>query len=193
MNIGWHLIIQSIALGIALAMDAFSVSVANGLNDARMSRKRMFFIALTFAAFQFVMPMIGWFCVSTITNFIEVFMHFVPWIALLLLTFIGGKMLWDGIGKKDKKVEAAPTLTAKLLFVQGIATSIDALSTGFTTSTYSPFQALISSLIIAIVTFVICVAGVLIGKKFGMKLNNSAQIIGGVILIAIGIKICFLP
>lgn len=192
MNFWLNLIIQSIALGVALAMDAFSVSVANGLHDTSMNKKKMYIIAATFAGFQFAMPMIGWFCVTTITEFVQVFVHFVPWIALVLLTLIGGKMLFDGIRKEDKEEETISTLHVKMLIVQGIATSIDALSTGFTTSTYTLFQAFVSSLIIAIVTFFICLAGVKIGKKFGLKLTNKAQILGGIILIAIGIKICFL-
>ena len=120
------------------------------------------------------------------------FERFIPWIALLLLLFIGGKMLLDGIRGGDDEENGSAELGVKLLIVQGIATSIDALSTGFTTSAYSAFQAFISSLIIAIVTFVICIAGVKIGKKFGVKLAGKAQILGGVILILIGLKICFI-
>ena len=120
------------------------------------------------------------------------FEKFIPWIALILLLFIGGKMLLDGIRGGADDEEGSGELGVKLLIVQGIATSIDALSTGFTTSAYSAFQAFISSLIIAIVTFVICIAGVKIGKKFGVKLAGKAQILGGVILILIGLKICFI-
>ena len=120
------------------------------------------------------------------------FEKFIPWIALILLLIIGGKMLLDGIRGGDEDEENSSELGVKLLIVQGIATSIDALSTGFTTSAYSAFQAFISSLIIAIVTFVICIAGVKIGKKFGVKLAGKAQILGGVILILIGLKICFI-
>ena len=120
------------------------------------------------------------------------FEKFIPWIALILLLIIGGKMLLDGIRGGDDEENGSAELGVKLLIVQGIATSIDALSTGFTTSAYSAFQAFISSLIIAIVTFVICIAGVKIGKKFGVKLAGKAQILGGVILILIGLKICFI-
>ena len=120
------------------------------------------------------------------------FEKFIPWIALILLLIIGGKMLLDGIRGGDEDEENSSELGVKLLIVQGIATSIDALSTGFTTSAYSAFQAFISSLIIAVVTFVICIAGVKIGKKFGVKLAGKAQILGGVILILIGLKICFI-
>ena len=187
-----ELIIQSIALGVALAMDAFSVSMANGLNDPGMDKKKMCVIAGTFAGFQFVMPMIGWFCVTTIKELFCMFEKFIPWIALILLLFIGGKMLLDGIRGGEDDEEGASDLGVKLLIVQGIATSIDALSTGFTTSAYKVFEAFISSLIIAVVTFIICIAGVKIGKKFGVKLAGKAQILGGVILILIGLKICFI-
>ena len=191
MSMWLELIIQSIALGVALAMDAFSVSMANGLNDPGMKKKKMCVIAGTFAGFQFAMPMIGWFCVTTIKEIFEMFERFIPWIALILLLFIGGNMLLDGI-RGGEEEEHSAELGVKLLIVQGIATSIDALSTGFTTSAYSVFQAFISSLIIAIVTFVICIARVTIGQKFGVKLAGKAQILGGVILILIGLKICFI-
>ena len=192
MSIWLELVLQSIALGVALAMDAFSVSMANGLNDPGMKKKKMCVIAGTFAGFQFAMPMIGWFCVTTIKEIFSMFEKFIPWIALILLLLIGGKMLLDGIRGDGDSEEGSGELGVKMLIVQGIATSIDALSTGFTTSAYSAFQAFISSLIIAIVTFVICIAGVKIGKKFGVKLAGKAQILGGVILILIGLKICFI-
>ena len=192
MSIWLELVLQSVALGVALAMDAFSVSMANGLNDPGMKKKKMCVIAGTFAGFQFAMPMIGWFCVTTIKEIFSMFERFIPWIALILLLIIGGKMLLDGIRGDEDGEESSGELGVKLLIVQGIATSIDALSTGFTTSAYSAFQAFISSLIIAIVTFVICIAGVKIGKKFGVKLAGKAQILGGVILILIGLKICFI-
>lgn len=192
MSIWMELALQSMALGVALAMDAFSVSTANGLNDPGMKRKKMLMIAGTFAGFQFAMPMIGWFCVTTIKDTFSMFEKFIPWIALMLLLFIGGKMLLDGIRGGGESGESDCELSVKLLIVQGIATSIDALSTGFTTSAYSAFQALVSSLIIAVVTFFICIAGVKIGKKFGVRLAGKAQILGGVILILIGLKICLI-
>lgn len=192
MSIWMELALQSMALGVALAMDAFSVSTANGLNDPGMKRKKMLMIAGTFAGFQFAMPMIGWFCVTTIKETFSLFEKFIPWIALMLLLFIGGKMLLDGIRGGGESGESVCELSVKLLIVQGIATSIDALSTGFTTSAYSAFQAFVSSLIIAVVTFFICIAGVKIGKKFGVRLSGKAQILGGVILILIGLKICLI-
>lgn len=187
-----ELVFQSIALGVALAMDAFSVSMANGLNEPQMKLKKQCVIAGTFAGFQFAMPMLGWFCVTTIKELFSKFEIFIPWIALILLLFIGGKMLLDGIRGGEEETETDAALSVKMLLLQGIATSIDALSTGFTTADYQLFEAFISSLIIAAVTFFICAAGVRIGKKFGVHLAGKAQILGGVILILIGIKICFL-
>lgn len=186
-----ELVFQSIALGVALAMDAFSVSMANGLNDPAMKKKKMCVIAGTFAGFQFAMPMIGWFCVTTIKEIFAMFETFIPWLALFLLLCIGGKMLLDGI-HGGEEADSPAQLSVKLLVVQGIATSIDALSTGFTTSSYSAFQAFLSSLIIAVVTFFICIAGVRIGKTFGTRLAGRAQMLGGVILILIGLKICLI-
>ena len=186
------LVIQSIALGVALAMDAFSVSMANGLNDPEMSKQKLCTIAGTFGGFQFAMPMIGWFCVTTIKELFSKFEMFIPWIALILLAVIGGKMLMDGIRGDSPEEGSSSELSGKMLFLQGVATSIDALSTGFTTAEYNIFEAFISSLIIAAVTFFICVAGVKLGKKFGLRLAGRAQILGGVILILIGLKICFI-
>ena len=186
------LAIQSIALGVALAMDAFSVSMANGLNDPGMSKKKLCTIAGTFGGFQFAMPMIGWFCVTTIKELFSKFEMFIPWIALILLAVIGGKMLMDGIRGDSPEEGSSSELSGKMLFLQGVATSIDALSTGFTTAEYNIFEACIASLIIAVVTFFICVAGVKLGKKFGLHLAGRAQILGGVILILIGLKICFI-
>ena len=187
----WSLVfvIQSVMLGIGLAMDAFSVSLANGLNDTKMKVKRMCLIAGVFAFFQALMPLTGWFCVHNLVKFFSVFEKFIPWIALFLLAFIGGKMLLEGIRNKEEEEEDESGLGFKLLMVQGIATSIDALSVGFTISEYGFLMALVSALIIAAVTFVICMAGIVIGKKFGTKLANKASILGGVILIIIGLEI----
>lgn len=107
---------------------------------------------------------------------------------MILLVFIGGKMLIEGIKNKDGETEKAGVGFVALL-VQGVATSIDALSVGFTIAEYGFVMALASALIIAAVTFVICTAGLIIGKKFGTKFANKATIFGGVILIFIGIEI----
>ena len=191
-------VLNSILLGVGLAMDAFSVSIANGLNEPGMSRKKTYGIAACYAFFQFAMPMIGWFCVHTIASYFKVFQKFIPWIALILLLYIGGQMLFEGIRRIKNKCEENPencgcgtktVLTRKTLIIQGIATSIDALSVGFTTARYGTAAAFSSSLIIAVVTFVICMIGLLFGKKFGERLSEKATILGGIILIAIGIEI----
>ena len=180
--------ISSILLGVGLAMDAFSVSLANGLNEPKMKMPKVSGIAGIFSLFQFAMPMIGWVCVSTIARCFAIFEKCIPWIALLLLGYIGGKMLYEGITNKDSENEK-PAIGLKGLIDQGIATSIDALSVGFTISDHNFLQALVACLLIGVVTFFICFAGILIGKKAGTKLAGKAGILGGVILIAIGIEI----
>ena len=185
----WNFVffLNSGLLGVGLAMDAFSVSLANGLHDPHMSRRRGTIIAGTFAGFQAAMPMLGWVCVHTIVELFSSFETFIPWIALALLGYIGGKMLVEGI--KGEEAEEAAELSAGALFVQGVATSIDALSVGFTISEYGWGMALVCSLIIAVVTFFVCTVGLSLGKKFGTKLSGKASILGGVILIGIGLEI----
>ena len=187
MNSGF--ILNSVLLGIGLAMDAFSVSIANGLHDPQMKKNRMCLIAGTFAFFQFLMPMIGWFCVHFLVETFTSFQKAVPWIALLLLVYIGSKMIREAFHEQQENAEQAVVLTAGTLVIQGIATSIDALSTGFTIAEYDWHMALIASLIIAAVTFIICIVGVRIGKAFGMKLARRASVFGGIILIFIGLEI----
>lgn len=188
MNLGVAFFVKSILLGVGLAMDAFSVSLANGLNEPKMKKHKMCGVAGVFAGFQFAMPMIGWICVSTIARLFGIFEKFIPWIALILLGYIGGKMLYEGIKNKDAQ-EEKPGVGLKGLLVQGIATSIDALSVGFTISKYSCVEALIACLLIGVVTFIICFAGLAIGKKAGTKLAGKAGILGGIILIGIGLEI----
>lgn len=188
MDLGFVFFINSIMLGVGLAMDAFSVSLANGLNEPKMKVGRMSMIAGVFAGFQAAMPMIGWCCVHTIAVYFKSFEKMIPWIALILLLYIGGKMLIEGIKGGDDQ-EEIKNLSLGVLMVQGIATSIDALSVGFTISDYDAISALICALIIALVTFIICIAGLKIGKKVGTKLAGKANILGGVILIIIGIEI----
>jgi len=185
---GFMFFIESALLGIGLAMDAFSVSLANGLNEPCMKKRRMSVMAGVFAFFQFLMPMIGWICVSTVAQHFKVFEKFIPWIALILLAFIGGKMLIEGI--KDPGCDAEKPKTGFWgLIVQGVATSIDALSVGFTISEHNFIEALIACLVIGVLTFFICFAGLYIGKKFGTKLAGKAGILGGAILIFIGLEI----
>lgn len=186
----WSLLFffNSVLLGVGLAMDAFSVSLANGLNEPAMRKKKMCGVAGVFAFFQALMPMVGWICVHTIVQYFKAFEKCIPWIALILLLFIGGKMLIEGIRNNDTDDEETKVGLVALL-IQGVATSIDALSVGFTIAEYGLLMALVCALIIAVVTFVISMAGLVIGKKFGTKFANRATILGGVILILIGIEI----
>lgn len=185
-------------LGAGLAMDAFSVSVANGLADTGMKTGRVLSIAGTFACFQFAMPLIGWFLVTRAAEKFEWFSPLIPWIALILLLIIGGGLLKDGIeelrgAKSGAEYEEAQSDAAKLgfwaLMMQGVATSIDALSVGFTISSYNAAQALASALIIGAVTMLICLAGLRIGRRLGEALAGRASILGGLILIGIGLEI----
>ena len=185
----WILIEDSVILGVGLAMDAFSVSLANGLNAPKLSCGMKAAIPLTFAGFQFLMPMIGWFCVHSIAEAFTAFQIFIPWIALALLLFIGGKMLIEGIKSRNAENKDDAALKPHALLIQGIATSIDALSVGFTIEGYRFGRALSASLIIAAVTYVICFFGLKIGQRFGTRLSWKASILGGVILIGIGIEI----
>lgn len=180
---------NNILLGVGLAMDAFSVSLANGLNEPNMKKSKITGVAGLFAIFQGLMPLIGWICVHTIVQYFCWFEKLIPWIALILLCYIGGKMLFDSIKNKDTVTEEVKRLGLTTLLIQGVATSIDALSVGFTIADYILSLALLAVLIIAIVTFFICFAGILIGKKFGTKLAGKAGILGGVILIFIGLEI----
>ncbi len=181
-------ILKSIGLGAGLAMDAFSVSLANGLNEPKMKKSRMSFIAWVFALFQFLMPIIGWICVHTVVQYFRAFEKFIPWIALILLCFIGGKMLIEGI-KGEGEDDEASSLGLMGLLVQGIATSIDALSVGFTISHYGWQEAIVCCLIIGVLTFFICFGGLELGKHFGTKFAGKASIFGGAILIFIGLEI----
>lgn len=185
----WSIVffVNSCLLGVGLAMDAFSVSLANGLNEPRMGVRRMSVIAGVFAFFQFAMPMIGWICVHTIVQYFTFFEKLIPWIALLLLGYIGGGMLKEGLSGETDEVKAG--VGVKVLLMQGVATSIDALSVGFTIADYGFLMAFVCAMLIAAVTFVICMAGLTLGKKFGTKLAGKASILGGVILIGIGIEI----
>lgn len=179
--------LTGVMMGVGLAMDAFSVSMANGLNEPDMKARKMLLIAGIFGGFQALMPLIGWVCVHTVVQYFKAFEKFIPWIAFALLLYIGGKMLIDGIKNQDNDEAAGVGLGA--LLVQGIATSIDALSEGFVIAEYNWQAAIAAAFIIAAVTFVICVFGVFIGKKFGTVLSNKAQIFGGIVLIIIGVEI----
>ena len=200
----WNFIFfaNSVLLGAGLAMDAFFVSIVNALSEPDMKRTKRCLVAGVYAFFQFAMPMIGWLCVHSIAEKFTAFQKFIPWIALILLLYIGAKMIVESLRGQSEECKACEkkscqncearktsSLAFGLLLLQGIATSIDALSVGFATAQYNALMALVSSLIIALVTFAICMAGLLIGRAAGKRLSDCAQIFGGAILIFIGLEI----
>ena len=187
MDINFMFFLTNIVFGIGLAMDAFSVSLANGLAEPKMKTRKMCLIAGAFGFAQLIMPFIGWFCVCKFVSWFSVFEKFIPWIALALLGYLGGKMLIEGIKNKDE--EAKPLNSFGALLLQAVATSIDALSVGFTIAHYNAGESLLACTLIGLVTFIICMCGVFIGKKVGTKLSGKAAILGGSILIAIGLEI----
>ena len=189
MKVDFVFFLNSILLGVGLAMDSFSVSVADTLNEPDMKKGKTFGIAGTFGIYQALMPMIGWVCVHTLLEYFSAFEKFIPWIALILLLYIGGEMLVEGLRKDETDDQAHYELTFAKLMVQGIATAIDALSVGFTIAEYDFPVALLSVLIVGTITFCISLCGCLLGKKFGHLLNNKASVLGGTILIAIGLEI----
>ena len=187
----FYFILNSAALGFGLAMDALSVSLANGLHEPGMSRRRMCGIAGVYTFFQYLMPMAGWACVRTAAGVFQSFRKCIPWIALLLLLYIGGKMILEGISERNADDDSGPAAVLSLgdLFLQGIATSIDALSVGFAIAEYHFFMANACSAIIGAVTFAVCYAGLVIGKKAGTGLSWKASVLGGCILVVIGLEI----
>lgn len=179
-------LLESAILGAGLAMDAFSASLANALKEPDMGIARGCAIAGTFAAFQIAMPLIGWLAVHTLAARVEAFLRLTPWIALALLLWIGGKMIYESLRCGAAEQPAVGTLA---LLGQGVATSIDALSVGFVIADHDWPMALGKALIIGAVTFAICWGGLYAGKKGGSALSEKAGILGGLILIAIGVKI----
>lgn len=188
MELNFVFFMNSALLGIGLAADAFSVSLANGLHEPCMRRRKIFATAGTFGLFQGLMPLIGWLCVHTAVEHFKSFQPFIPWIALILLCFIGIKMILDARQEEAAVCKSTPVNISGLL-VQGIATSIDALSVGFTIANYDTATALICSAIIGIITFGLCLVGLYIGRKAGDKIAGKAGILGGAILIFIGLEI----
>lgn len=187
------LIFEMILLGIALSMDAAAVSMGDGLNEPKMHFKKALLIALFFGLFQSIMPIIGFFLGIGFSNFIS---KIAPWVALIILSFLGINMIYETI--KGEKEENKKSLTIKVLFFQSIATSIDALAVGVTFIALGMqfhniesinYNLWFSVFIIGILTFLISTISIYIGKKFGMLLSNKATLIGGLILLGIGLKI----
>lgn len=208
--------IASILMGVGLAMDAFVISIANGMSRPDAKYRYVIKITLVYALFQFAMPMIGWIMVHEAAKALVAFNKLVPWIALVLLAFLGVCTIIKGVKSGKTKAEVCSEsdamktcdaevcsrgelsevsgnnpakLTGMTLFMQGIATSIDALSTGFTISDYDIEAAFVCSTIIAVVTWIMCFIGMHIGAKVGELFSAHAMIAGGVILVIIGIEV----
>ena len=188
-KVDFKILIYAIGLGVSLAMDAFSVSLANGLGEPRMRVRKVVLIAGMFALFQALMPLLGWICLHTVVSLFSAFEKIIPWISLLLLGYIGGKMLFDALRHKCAEETFPVSLGFGALTVQAIATSIDALTAGLAFAEYNFWEALFSATVIALITFILCLVGVIIGKRSGTFLCKKAGILGGVILILIGIEI----
>ncbi len=184
-------ILEVLLTGVGLSMDAAAVGMTNGLNEPKMRLTKILLIALFFGVFQGVMPLIGYFAG---TLFAEAVASIAPYVALVLLGFIGGKMIYEALKKSKEEEETVKNLGVGALTVQAIATSIDALAVGISLLALNGIGALKVNIfaacaIIAACTFVISLAAVFIGKKFGAVLADKAELIGGIILVAIGLKI----
>lgn len=186
--------IALIGIAVGLSMDAFAVCITNGALCKKVKPSLAFKMALSFGLFQALMPMIGWLIGKAGESFISSVDH---WVALILLCFIGGQMIVESVkSKKEPSCDEGTTregLSFKTLMLLSLATSIDALATGIILP--SAVQAstvalmLLAAALIGLITFIICIAGVYIGKKFGILLSEKAQIAGGIVLILIGLKI----
>ncbi len=177
--------LELILLAVGLSMDAAAVSISNSLCIKKISIKNILQMAVMFALFQAIMPLAGYFAANAFAEVINQFDH---WIALILLSIIGGKMLHEAITADNKQDCDLITMTLKLLLVQAIATSIDALAVGVSLSALN-VNIYYSISIIGAITFISCITAVLIAKRFGSLLGKRAGIVGGIILIAIGLKI----
>ena len=165
-------------------MDAFAVSVCKGLSTQTLQRRHYLIVGAWFGGFQALMPTLGYLLGSTFEQYITSVDH---WVAFILLSVIGGNMLKEAFSKDEETTDAS--FAPRVMLLLAVATSIDALSVGFTISEYGWLMALAASIIIAVVTFFLCMAGLNIGKKFGTELSGKASILGGVILIGIGLEI----
>lgn len=187
-------IITAILLGLGLAMDACAVSTTDGLSEPNMKWKKMLLISGLFGLFQAAMPTFGYLAVTIFSailgeGFTRIFTYFVPYLALIILGYLGIKLIIDNVKGEEEKVEKKITLPT--ILVQAVATSIDALSVGVVLGELKMFEALMTFLIVGILTFAICVVAIIVGKKFGNLFASKAGIVGGCILVFIGFEIFF--
>ncbi|GHU81324.1 putative manganese efflux pump MntP 2 [Spirochaetia bacterium] len=180
--------VSIILIGLSLAFDAFAVSVSSGISKRDLKPSYIIRGSLFFGGFQFVMPVIGWFLGKAFVSYIEAFDH---WIAFALLAFIGGKMLFGALKRKDKERAAEKSLDIQNignLTILALATSIDALAVGLSFSMVNQ-DIWMPAMLIGCITFAVCFLGFEFGKKIGLAFEKSSEIIGGLILIGIGVKI----
>lgn len=183
-----NLLLTATILGAGLAMDAFAVSVSNGMTVVQLKLRHAFKTALFFGFFQLLMTALGWLMGISFSRYVEAYAH---WIAFFLLIFIGGKMLYETLTERDGERQTENPLAIQTLTVLAIATSIDALlvGVGFAAGNMDVRSMIVSCSVIGAVTFCLSFAGVLLGRKTGAHLQNQAGIFGGLILILIGFKI----
>jgi len=177
--------ITILLIALGLAMDAFSVSIANGLATKTFKISKALTIALFFGLFQGLMPIFGWLAGESIADYISAFDH---WIAFALLTFIGVKMIYESITNKPNKFLGAYSI--KVILILSVATSIDALAVGLSFS-FLGISIFFPAIIIGVITFLLSFFGVYVGRRFGKILKNRIEILGGLILVIIGLKILF--
>ena len=176
-------VLEILLIAIGLAMDAFAVSICKGLSMKKMSWKKAIIVGIYFGIFQALMPVLGYFLGTTFESLVTKIDH---WVAFALLVFIGFNMWKEAFGKSEE--EQNDSVDFKTMVILAIATSIDALAVGITFA-FLKVNMLVATLIIGITTFIICVIGVKIGNKFGDKYERKAEVVGGLILILMGIKI----
>lgn len=187
---GISFILSSVLFGLGLAVDAFLISLSNGINAPQIKRGKIFAAAAVFAVFQFAAPMLGWICVKTVASKFALFKDCLSGIALAILLFLGIKMLVAGL--RTDSAEPRPVKTGiGALLLQAMVTSVDALSVGFAITQYNLYTALMCSAIIAAVTFIVYTAGFFTGRKFGGKFADKADLIGGIIFIVMALEVFF--
>lgn len=181
-------LLEIFLIGIGLSMDAFAVAICKGLAmPNRVDKKGALLIALYFGVFQAVMPALGWLLGSQFARYVT---RLAPWIAFILLAWIGGNMIRESLSKEEREEEETGSVSHKELLVLAMATSIDALAVGVTFSMLElAVSIVVAVILIGCTTFVISLAGVYVGNVFGAKYKSKAEFVGGAILILIGVKI----
>lgn len=190
-------ILRAFGLGIGLSMDACAISMSNGLSEPNMKKTKIFMVGLFCGFFQFLMPLIGFLSITLLDSilgggFTTTFSYLIPWIALIALSYLGIKMIVEAVKRNsNEESEQKRTLSVSTLLVQAIVTSIDAFSVGLILANYKMLEAFYTFIVIGIITFILSVVSVYIGKKFGLVLKKKSEIIGGSILVIIGLEIFF--